>query len=167
MVAGAWAVAAGLVPLAWTLGPAVRTSGAVRHLRGELAVLGPGWTGTIDAANSSGERAGVLAWEWSSGLTSTVRLERAASALDLELKPVGCADHKPQVLTVRSPGVSVDRTLALRGGFHWYSISLGWAQGAGELALSYRCVVAPPAPRRGHGPPPSMAIAIAGLELSG
>ncbi|MGC9961660.1 MAG: hypothetical protein ABSE47_07125 [Acidimicrobiales bacterium] len=166
-VAGAWALGASLVPLAWTLGPAVRTGDAVRHLRGELVVLGTGWTGTIEAASSPDQRAGVLAWEWSSGLSATIRLQRAASALELELEPVGCPDRRAQIVTVHSPDTSADRTVALRGGFHWYSIPLGWSRGAGELSLSYRCVVASPATRSAHGPAQSKAVAVAGLELSG
>ena len=167
VVAGAWAVGAALVPLAWTLAPAVKTGAAVRHLRGELVVLGSGWTGTIHAVAPSEKGASVLAWEWSRGPTSTIKLDRAASALELELEPVGCPGGKAQVVTLRSPSATGDRNVALRAGFHWYSIGLGWAQGAGELALSYRCVVAPPAPRYGHAPPQEMAVAIAGLELSG
>jgi len=166
-VACAWALGASLVPLAWTLGPAVRTGDAVRHLRGELVVLGTGWTRTIEAASTPDGQGGVLAWEWSRGPSATIRLERAASALELELEPVGCPDRRAQVVTVHSPDSSADRTVALRGGFHWYTISLGWSRGASELSLSYRCVVAPPAARRAHGPSQSMAVAVAGLELSG
>ena len=156
------------MPLAWTLAPAVKTGAAVRHLRGELVVLGSGWTGTIHAVAPSEKGASVLAWEWSRGADVHHQAGPSCQRLGAGAEnSVGCPGGKAQVVTLRSPSATGDRNVALRAGFHWYSIGLGWAQGAGELALSYRCVVSPPAPRYGHAPPQEMAVAIAGLELSG
>jgi len=160
---GAWVVVS-LVPLAWTLPPALRVATAVRSLQGQLDALGSGWTGTINRSQHSKGK-GPLAWEWSLGPTSTITIQPSWSTISLELKPIICADRKRQRIVVSSPNATTVRTLVLNGGFHWYPITLGWLNGGDELTFSYRCVQSPAAIDSGLSNRRPFAVAVAGLVV--
>lgn len=150
---------ASLLPLAWTLPPALRAGTAVRRIHGS-EVLGSGWTGTVDYVEST-KGTSPAAWEWSYGPVSTIKIEPTWSAISLDLLSVVCSDGKPQRVVVRSPDATGSRMLVLRGGFQWYAIGLRWVRGGHELTLAYRCVGWPAHPISGVSTVP-LAVAFAG-----
>ncbi len=160
---GAWVVVS-LVPLAWTLPPALRVGTAVRRLQGQVDALGSGWAGTINTSQQSKGK-GPLAWEWSLGPTSTITIQPSWSAISLELKPIVCADRKRQRIFVSSPNATTVRTLVLNRGFHWYPINLGWLNGSDELTFSYRCVQSTAPIDNGLRNQRPFAVAVAGLVV--
>jgi hypothetical protein len=157
-------VVVSLVPLTWTLPPALKLGSAVRRLQGQVDVLGSGWSGTINTSQDSNGK-GPLAWEWSLGPTSTVTIQPSWSTISLELKPIICADRKRQRIVVSSPNATTVRTLVLNRGFHWYPITLGWVNGGDELTFSYRCVQSPAAIDSGLRNRRPNAVAFAGIVV--
>jgi len=158
-------IATSLVPLSWTLAPALRTGAAVRRLHGQLDLLGAGWTGKIQHAAEAGQRSGPQAWEQTRGLMSTLRLRGGRTVVALELEPIGCPGGRQRIV-VRSPDATVARTLLLRPGFHWYQIGLSWVNGGTKLTLTLRCLAKSAAPRGLKAPLTPVAVAIAGLAWS-
>jgi len=153
-----------LVPLVWTLPPALKTGTDVRRLHSQIRALGSGWFAAINTSEGT-ESKGPAAWEWSYGPTSTIMIQPSWSAISLELKPIVCADRKRQRIVVSSPGTAAVQTLILNRGFHWYRIDLGWVHGANELTFSYRCVQAPVAIDGGLRNRQPLAVAVAGLVV--
>lgn len=160
---GVWVVAS-LVPLAWTLPPALRAGTDVRRLHSQIGALGSGWFGAINTSEGTTSN-GPAAWEWSYGPTSTITIQPSWSAISLELKPIACADRKRQRIVVSSPGATAVQILVLERGFHWYRIRLGWVHGGDELTFSYRCVQAPVAIDGGLRNRQPVAVAIAGFVI--
>jgi hypothetical protein len=150
----AWVAVATFVPLASALPPAIRKGAVIRHLQAETSALVSGWTREIEVENTNGT---YFPFEWSFGQRSVMMVDRSWHSVALELAPVNCPDGKPQTITFGSPGNTVHRKLVLARGFNWYSVPLGWLQGAEELTLSYRCVVVPPDDNR------PLAVAVGGI----
>jgi len=162
---GVWVVAS-LVPLAWTLPPALRSGTAVRRLHNQIGtLLGSGWLGEITSSAAT-EAKGPAAWEWSSGPNSTITIQPTWTAISLELKPITCADRKRQRIVVSSSDTRATQTLILKRGFHWYRIDLDRVHG-NELRFSYRCVQAPIAIDNGLRHRQPLGVAIAGLRVQG
>jgi hypothetical protein len=156
-----WVVLATVIPLAFAIGPALRTGTVSRRLHGELSgVLGPGWSSRIAHIPATAPWANPPSWVASIAGSARIRVRAGAKAVSFELEPIGCRGELSR-LSLTGAGTTGAETIVLRRGFHWYRVGLS-PQRDKRLTLTVGCV-AQPGSRRPPGPARPTRMAIAGV----